>query len=111
MRIILFSCQAYDRDSFNAASLPAGAALEFQHSHLTLETVALALGCAVVCAFINDDLSAPVLQRLASGGTQLIALRSAGYTTRTLARHCPWGFAWSGCRLTRRTPLPNTQWH
>jgi D-lactate dehydrogenase len=79
MRIILFSCQAYDRDSFNAASLPAGAALEFQHSHLTLETAALAQGCAVVCAFINDDLSAPVLQRLASGGTQLIALRSAGY--------------------------------
>lgn len=79
MRIILFSCQAYERDSFNAASLPAGAALEFQHSHLTLETAALAQGCAVVCAFINDDLSAPVLQRLASGGTQLIALRSAGY--------------------------------
>jgi D-lactate dehydrogenase len=33
----------------------------------------------VVCAFINDDLSAPVLQRLAAGGTRLIALRSAGY--------------------------------
>lgn len=79
MRIILFSCQAYDRDSFNAAPLPAGALLEFQHSHLTLETAALAQGCAVVCAFINDDLSAAVLQRLASGGTRLIALRSAGY--------------------------------
>jgi D-lactate dehydrogenase len=91
MCIILFSCQAYDRDSFNAASLPAGAALEFQHSHLTLETVALALGCAVVCAFINDDLSAPVLQRLASGGTQLIALRSAGYNHADLSTALPLG--------------------
>jgi D-lactate dehydrogenase len=33
----------------------------------------------VVCAFINDDLSAPVLERLVDGGTRLIALRSAGY--------------------------------
>ena len=33
----------------------------------------------MVCAFINDDLSAPVLERLAAGGTRLIALRSAGY--------------------------------
>ena len=30
-------------------------------------------------AFINDDLSAPVLEQLAAGGTRLIALRSAGY--------------------------------
>ena len=79
MRIILFSSQPYDRDSFAATTLPAGAALEFQHSHLTLANAALAQGCAVVCAFINDDLSAPVLQRLAAGGTRLIALRSAGY--------------------------------
>jgi D-lactate dehydrogenase len=33
----------------------------------------------VVCAFINDDLSAPILERLAAGGTRLIALRSAGF--------------------------------
>ncbi len=33
----------------------------------------------MVCAFINDDLSAPVLERLAAGGTRLVALRSAGY--------------------------------
>ncbi|MDO9322709.1 MAG: 2-hydroxyacid dehydrogenase [Pseudomonas sp.] len=79
MRIMLFSSQPYDRESFTAATLPTGAVLEFQCSHLSLATAALAQGCAVVCAFINDDLSAPVLQRLAAGGTQLIALRSAGY--------------------------------
>ncbi len=41
--------------------------------------MALAERHDVVCAFINDDLSAPVLERLAQGGTRLIALRSAGY--------------------------------
>ena len=41
--------------------------------------MALAKGSDVVCAFINDDLSAPVLEQFASGGTRLIALRSAGY--------------------------------
>jgi D-lactate dehydrogenase len=79
MRVILFSAQPYDHDSFRATPLPTGTVLEFQHSHLALDTVALAQGCTVVCAFINDDLSAAVLQRLAAGGTQLIALRSAGY--------------------------------
>ena len=39
----------------------------------------------MVCAFINDDLGAPVLERLAAGGTRLIALRSAGYNHVDLA--------------------------
>ena len=79
MRIMLFSSQPYDRDSFSAAPLPAGCSLAFQHAHLGLDTAALANNCEVVCAFINDDLSAPVLQQLAAGGTRLIALRSVGY--------------------------------
>lgn len=77
MRTILFSTQTYDRDSFLACSSELD--LHFQPARLTLDTAALAQGHAVVCAFINDDLSAPVLECLAEGGTQLIALRSAGY--------------------------------
>ncbi|WP_122665886.1 2-hydroxyacid dehydrogenase [Pseudomonas viridiflava] len=79
MRTLIFSSQTYDRDSFLAARLPANLQLHFQPARLTLETVALADGHEVVCAFINDDLSAPVLEQLAAGGTRLIALRSAGY--------------------------------
>lgn len=79
MRTLIFSSQTYDRDSFLAAHLPESLQLHFQPARLTLETVALADGHEVVCAFINDDLSAPVLERLAAGGTKLIALRSAGY--------------------------------
>jgi D-lactate dehydrogenase len=79
MRIIMFSSQAYDRESFLAADRPPDWQLQFQAAHLGLDTAALAEGCEVVCAFINDDLSAPVLERLAGAGTRLIALRSAGY--------------------------------
>lgn len=79
MRIILFSSKPYDRDSFAAADLPAGWQVEFQETRLSPQTATLAAGCAVVCAFINDELSTPVLERLAAGGTRLIALRSAGY--------------------------------
>ncbi len=79
MQIMLFSCQNYEQESFSAANSAGSFTLTFQPSRLTLSTAALADGVPVVCAFINDDLSAPVLQRLATGGTRLIALRSAGY--------------------------------
>ncbi|WP_047305632.1 2-hydroxyacid dehydrogenase [Pseudomonas fluorescens] len=79
MRTILFNSQNYDRESFLGANLPAGIELQFQAARLSLDTVALAERHEVVCAFINDDLSAPVLEQLAAGGTRLIALRSAGY--------------------------------
>src|SRR5471032_1570039 len=79
MRVILFSSQTYDRDSFLGEPLPAGLELQFQPARLNLDTVALAEHHEVVCAFINDDLSAPLLEHLAAGGTRLIALRSAGY--------------------------------
>jgi D-lactate dehydrogenase len=79
MRIILFSSKAYDQASFGSAGLPANWELQFQPAQLRVDTAALAVGYDVVCAFINDDLSAPVLEQLAAAGTRLIALRSAGY--------------------------------
>jgi D-lactate dehydrogenase len=79
MRTLLYSSQNYDRDSFLAAKIDPRIDLHFQPARLTLDTVALADQYEVVCAFINDDLSAPVLERLAAGGTRLIALRSAGF--------------------------------
>ena len=79
MRIVLFSSKPYDRSSFLAHPLTEGWQLEFQECLLRYDSAALAEGAEVVCAFINDDLSAPVLERLAAAGTRLIALRSAGY--------------------------------
>ncbi|SEJ70965.1 D-lactate dehydrogenase [Pseudomonas linyingensis] len=79
MRITLFSSKPYDRDSFLAANPSHGHDLHFLEARLDADTAALAAGAEVVCAFVNDDLSAAVLARLQAGGTRLIALRSAGY--------------------------------
>lgn len=85
MRTLIYSSQTYDRESFLAAQVPPDIELHFQPARLTLDTVALAEAYEVVCAFINDDLSAPVLEQLAAGGTRLIALRSAGFNHADLA--------------------------
>lgn len=79
MRALFFSSQTYDQESFRAAPAMEGLTLNFQAARLTEATAMLAAGHEIVCAFINDDLSAPVLEHLAAGGTRLIALRSAGY--------------------------------
>lgn len=85
MRVLLFSSQHYDQESFTQAAASRALDLHFQSARLTPDTAPLAQGFEVVCAFINDDLGAEVLQRLASGGTRLIALRSAGYNHVDLA--------------------------
>lgn len=79
MRTLIYSSQTYDRESFLGAQVPPDIELHFQPARLTLDTVALADQYEVVCPFINDDLSAPILEQLAAGGTRLIALRSAGF--------------------------------
>ncbi|RZI67761.1 MAG: 2-hydroxyacid dehydrogenase, partial [Pseudomonas sp.] len=85
MRTLVYSSQTYDRESFLGAQIVPEIELHFQPARLTLDTVALADQYEVVCAFINDDLSAPVLEQLAAGGTRLIALRSAGFNHVDLA--------------------------
>ncbi|VWB46978.1 2-hydroxyacid dehydrogenase [Burkholderia lata] len=85
MRVILFSSRQYDDDSFAAANRRFGYRLHFQPSHLDAETAILAHGYDVVCPFVNDTVDAAVLERLADGGTRLIALRSAGFNHVDLA--------------------------
>jgi D-lactate dehydrogenase len=78
MRIAMFSTKPYDRRSFEAANA-AGHDVLFLEPRLTADTAMLAHGAAAVCPFVNDDLSAPVLEALAAGGTGLVALRCAGF--------------------------------
>lgn len=85
MRVAVFSTKPYDQQSFGHANDTlrargeAGHDLFFFEPRLTAATAALAGGFGAVCAFVNDDLSGPVIERLARGGVRAIALRSAGY--------------------------------
>jgi D-lactate dehydrogenase len=82
----MFSAKRYDVESFEAARRHApGVAFRYQDVRLDPGTVALATGCAAVCAFVNDDLGAPVLTALADLGVQAVALRCAGFNHVDLA--------------------------
>ena len=85
MRIAMFSTKPYDRRSFDAAPQAAQHELLYLEPRLAPLTAALAAGADAVCAFVNDDLSAPVLERLAAGGTRLVLLRCAGFNNVDLA--------------------------
>lgn len=53
--------------------------LTFFDDRLTSKTVEQAKGFSVVSCFVTDQLNASILKTLAKHGTQLIALRSAGF--------------------------------
>jgi len=79
MRIAVFSTQSYDREHLGSANAAHGHDLAYLEPRLTIETAVLADGFPAVCCFVNDDLGAAVLIRLARGGVRLIALRCAGF--------------------------------
>lgn len=79
MRVAFFSTKPYDQQFFQRANLEYGHEIRFLEPRLSEETAPLAHGCDAVCAFVNDDLSEGVLDRLARNEVRLIALRSAGF--------------------------------
>ena len=85
MRVAVYSTKPYDQHWMTAANAENRHDLTFFEARLTRHTAALADGFDAVCAFVNDDLSEPVLARLAKGGLGLVALRSAGFNHVDLA--------------------------
>jgi D-lactate dehydrogenase len=75
----VFSAKQYDRDGFERANGDHGHTLTFLEPRLDQDTVGLAAGAPAVCVFVNDDVSTPVVEALAAGGTSCIALRCAGF--------------------------------
>ena len=77
-----FSAHSYDRDSFTAGGerfADAGFRFEFDSVVLDAHSAKLAEGADAVCVFVNDDVSAPVLEQLAALGVQAVLLRCAGF--------------------------------
>ncbi|MDA9558103.1 2-hydroxyacid dehydrogenase [Vibrio sp.] len=77
--VTFFSAKAYDQKSFGLANQPYQLDFQFHDFLLNEDTAPLAQGSEVVCAFVNDDLSAPVLKKLSQVGVKLIAMRCAGF--------------------------------
>ena len=85
MKTAIFSTKSYDETFMSLANQDYGHELIYFESRLTADTAKLATGFPAVCVFVNDQLNAEVLQLLHKNGTQLIALRSAGFNHVDLA--------------------------
>ncbi|KAI1412531.1 hypothetical protein F5Y13DRAFT_162894 [Hypoxylon sp. FL1857] len=84
MQLAVFSAKPYDKEyltSARATELDSTFGLDiiYHEFALSLETVSLAKGAAAICVFVNDDLSAHVLESLHASGVRAILLRCAGY--------------------------------
>ncbi|OTA97863.1 hypothetical protein M434DRAFT_391482 [Hypoxylon sp. CO27-5] len=84
MQLAVFSAKPYDKKyltSARATELDNNPDIEIVYHEfaLSLETVPLTQGASAICVFVNDDLSADVLEALHKGGVRAILLRCAGY--------------------------------
>lgn len=91
MRVAVFNTKPYDRRFLAEANADFGHELRFLEPRLDRATAVLARGHAAVCVFVNDVVDAEVLAALAEGGTQLVALRCAGFNNVDLAAAARWG--------------------
>lgn len=96
IQLSIFNTHPYDKEFMTAAhearvsssssSSAVSFNLVFHDFPLSADTVPLAAGSTAVCAFVNDDLSAPILEALHQAGVRAILLRCAGYNNVDLAR-------------------------
>ncbi|KAF3762678.1 hypothetical protein M406DRAFT_341851 [Cryphonectria parasitica EP155] len=77
MLLSIFNAHPYDKEYLTAAS--AEIQLTFHDFPLASDTASLAAGSTAVCAFVNDDLSAPILEALHQNGVRALLLRCAGF--------------------------------
>jgi D-lactate dehydrogenase len=79
MRVAVYSTKPYDKEFLLAANTGHQHELVFLEPRLSPETVHFSAGAEAVCAFVNDDLGAEVLEDLHKLGVHFVALRSAGF--------------------------------
>jgi D-lactate dehydrogenase len=79
MKIAFFDTKPYDERFFNEILNEYNFKIKYFENKLNEDTVSLAKGYDVVCVFVNDTLNKAVIDTLHDGGTELIAMRCAGY--------------------------------
>jgi D-lactate dehydrogenase len=78
-KILLVDAKSYEQGFIEKANRSYKFQLDFHPHRLNLESANLIKGYEVVCAFVNDDLSAPVIEKLHTNRVKLIAMRSKGH--------------------------------
>ncbi|MHB8865152.1 MAG: 2-hydroxyacid dehydrogenase [Pirellulaceae bacterium] len=78
VRVTVFDAKARDVESLDAANR-GRFLLHYVRATLNPDTAHAAEGSKVACVFVNDQCDAQVIERLASLGVELLALRCAGF--------------------------------
>ena len=75
MKILFYGAKDYDQQFFDklAPQYP-GVSIKFIEANIYEETASLAKGYDGICAFVNGDLGAPVIEELNRQGVRLIAI-------------------------------------
>jgi D-lactate dehydrogenase len=84
IKIAFFDAKPYDRTWFDR--LNRKYEIIYYENKLNPATASLAKGCEVVCAFVNDEITAVTIDALRDEGVKLIAMRCAGYNNIDVRR-------------------------
>ncbi len=79
MKILFYNIKPYDEIWFKPLVEKMNYQARFQSVRLDEDTAGLACGYDAVCAFVNDDLNADVINQLIDAGVKGILMRCAGY--------------------------------
>ena len=79
MKLAFFDTKPYDIPGFDRYAAQAGIEIKYYEPRLNIDTVSLAAGFDAVCVFVNDNITAQVVDKLHELGVKAILLRCAGY--------------------------------
>lgn len=79
IKLAMFDTKPYDKKGFDKYAAKYGVEIKYFEAKLGEDTAELATGFDAVSAFVNDTVSAPVIEKLASGGVKMVAMRCAGF--------------------------------
>ena len=79
MKITFFDAKSYDKPFFDRYAEKEELKIKYFETKLSEDTASLARGSDGVCVFVNDLVSAPVIDILLELGCKFIALRCAGF--------------------------------
>jgi D-lactate dehydrogenase len=79
MKVAFFSSKSYDQEYFSRMNEDFGHDLHYFETRLDSQTVQIAKGFDVICAFVNDKVDEKTLKKMGRWGIRLLALRNAGF--------------------------------
>lgn len=78
LRVAVFDAKKYDIEALSG-SVPEEWNMHYLDPRLNEKTASLAVGCRVICIFVNDVADRATLEILSDNGVRLIALRCSGF--------------------------------